>query len=213
MRSPPPWGGRPVSARRLERLPGSSPFRMALYLRDLSGATVEPHPFPRRPISQTRAKLLQESALLAALRACRGSERGHFARRTPCRLLRALTRRTPASLPPRAHSSTSSDQPATSWLACSRRPQIDIAIHRNWIGREERIIAAETSVVAELPFGEQTRDYSELRLRESRADSRLTFCCRITCAHSFATRPLLPSEFARSLVSSSPGCSLWPHGC
>ena len=53
--------------------------------------------------------------------------------------------------------------------------EIDIAIHQNWIERQHRRPLVGTPSVADLPFGDQTRDYSELRLHERSASSRLAF--------------------------------------
>lgn len=53
--------------------------------------------------------------------------------------------------------------------------EIDIAIHRKWIGRHDRALQEKTPAAATLPLGEQTRDYSELRLHEPSAATGLAF--------------------------------------
>ena len=64
-----------------------------------------------------------------------------------------------------------SPPPAGSHAADAR--QLDIAIQRHWLSRHERRALEKTPPVAALPFGEQTRDYAELRLHEAGSGSRL----------------------------------------
>ena len=64
-----------------------------------------------------------------------------------------------------------SPPPAGSHAADAR--QLDIAIQRHWLSRHERTALENVPPVAALPFGEQTRDYAELRLHEAGSGSRL----------------------------------------
>ncbi len=71
--------------------------------------------------------------------------------------------------------------------------EIDIAIHRNWIGRHGSGLRTKTPAAAPLPLGEQTRDHSELRLHEPDSKFGLAFLLprRLRAAiHGQALAPL-----------------------
>ena len=103
-----------------------------------------------------------------------------------------------------------SPPPSGSHAADAR--SIDIAIQRRWLGRTTQDFAAKPPAIAELPFGDQTREHSELRLHEPAADARLAFLLprRLRAAlRDKAIAPLGLRPLLRFIIAASLGLGAW----